>query len=437
MRLLCELSEDATTAANGTTLTATNSSFSVVTGSFITFDTSLAYLGYNAFKYTVSASIAWCSRTFSGARTQNYMRTWIYMTAYPAANTLISSAMSTGATTRAQMQISTTGNLIMKNGTTAVWTSTSVLPLNQWVRIEWLIGVSAGASQQARYYTSPDSTGTPTEDSGSQTYNSGTIDRIYFGSTTSATWTYWQMGMATSPSNWIGQTRRNQQVVVNGGGPYSRASNTSMAPPYPGGIRAGEDLIMVLSILEATANWTTPPAGWTVDTTLRATGNTAAPMIALAYKRGAAGTETGTLTATIPTGGAVGAEIFAVSGLDATNMFDVARTTYDSSATTTSSILPTQTIATIGAVGLECAAVNGATQTDTPPTGWSEVMPSPQGTIGIQAAIKQFVATGASGTATVTWSATGVNVGIFASLRPAADPPASDLRPMRGVHLLV
>jgi len=84
------------------------------------------------------------------AVTSNYHRLYLRLSSYPSANMGIMSIRS-AVTVRANIQLSPSGIVRVRDGLVLSASSTNVLPLNQWVRLEWFWD-SAGGTQAVRIY---------------------------------------------------------------------------------------------------------------------------------------------------------------------------------------------------------------------------------------------------------------------------------------------
>lgn len=171
--------------ANGTTVTTANSgglsgnpwdTVQIPAGCTITADNAdPAAHGPECYLFTTGSTaaaawVAWTATTFSNSPSTLYMRIYVRMDALPSGNFRLIN-WNQGTTACAGLNLLTTGAVRLVNASAGtVWTSTA-LPTGQWVRIEgWLTGdVSAGQAQIRIWSASPDGSGTPDQDSGTQT----------------------------------------------------------------------------------------------------------------------------------------------------------------------------------------------------------------------------------------------------------------------------
>lgn len=186
--------------SNGTTVTVGNSgglsgspwdTVTIGTGCTLTADNSdPAAHGPECYLVTSGATaaaswVAWTATTFSNSPTTLYVRVYVRLDALPPGNFRLFN-WNQGTTLCAGLNVLTTGQVRLINSASGtVWTSTSAIPTGQWVRIEgWLTGdPSAGQAQIRIWSTSPDSSGTPDQDSGTQTgiASTGAANGFRFG----------------------------------------------------------------------------------------------------------------------------------------------------------------------------------------------------------------------------------------------------------------
>lgn len=110
---------------------------------------------------TNSPHVRWS--TAVGTLTQAWARAYIYLTAYPTVQTRLIEFRTGAAAVGATLRINTTGTLTAGGNSGTAITSTNTVPLNQWVRVEFMAIGSATAGQvEFKLFTSLDSA-TPTE----------------------------------------------------------------------------------------------------------------------------------------------------------------------------------------------------------------------------------------------------------------------------------
>lgn len=163
------LSNDAEGRTNGTAITVGNSgagldnAFTEVTKSgsaTATFSSTEAMHGSFSFKFaTVSGSqdtfVEWDSSVLTSADTTFYTRAYVFLPNYPGSELTVIAASSSGTQIGA-VSISTTGHVLSRDtSATVIMTSTTVLPLNAWCRLECLMTSDAVAGQiEIKIYTS-------------------------------------------------------------------------------------------------------------------------------------------------------------------------------------------------------------------------------------------------------------------------------------------
>jgi len=94
-----------------------------------------------------------------------YGRVYIYLTALPTAAIQVIRITTNAGSASAIIRIGITGRFsVCDASNTSIVSGVNVLPLNQWVRCEWRTIASTTVGElELRYWTSPESTGTPTE----------------------------------------------------------------------------------------------------------------------------------------------------------------------------------------------------------------------------------------------------------------------------------
>lgn len=214
------------TTGSGTTVSAANtgtggnnavSNVSIGTSTTMTFDNAHAAQGLLSCKYTTPATFAavrWDWTGLGGGSNDIWFRFYQYMTASPASQMSACGVRTTTATLSAELEIST-GRVIQfhnaAGGTEAALTGTTVLAINQWVRIEFRLRSSATVGQIDwwLYNTDPEAPiGQHTETKSATGLVLGaTSDQVRFGMVTTpgpASYTTWQDGHAVSTQGQIG-----------------------------------------------------------------------------------------------------------------------------------------------------------------------------------------------------------------------------------------
>ena len=195
---------------NGTTISTSNSgtspdhAFDVVnvgSGSTMTFSTTHAAHGNLGGRFSTGSAgnptyVCWNNSSL-GTQTTLYGRAYLYLTSLPGSvdNVVL---FDTGSTQILGIQINTSGNLNLYNYISAatLHTFTSVIPTNQWIRIEWEIIFSASVGQITLSYYLPMDTTTAVE-----TYTSAASQN--FGASCNAVYFGWIAGKANQPAMYI------------------------------------------------------------------------------------------------------------------------------------------------------------------------------------------------------------------------------------------
>lgn len=178
---------------NGTGITSGNSGgasgdafdFLVIgTGATVTFDNTRAAHGTLSARVTPTASQT-ANGNWQGLNTTDFaIRKYIYLTAATTDDTYWFRSSNAGGGTRlVSLHGDSAGRLVLRTPSATVWTSTSTVPLNQWVRIEMYAHIGTGTTdgKVAAAFYSADST-TPIDSFTNNALNMGTtaIDQIGF-----------------------------------------------------------------------------------------------------------------------------------------------------------------------------------------------------------------------------------------------------------------
>jgi hypothetical protein len=157
-------------------------------GCSVTFATAAAYKGTRGYRITQNSSSSWGGYlrwTVTGwpiVRTRFYLRA----TAYPTATAIVAGLGAFGASTyTAMVKLDTTGRLqLVDYANQVLWTSSATLPLNTWIRIEFIakpapttstgvlrVGYALGDAALSDSFASNTANVGPT----------GTVDNLYIG----------------------------------------------------------------------------------------------------------------------------------------------------------------------------------------------------------------------------------------------------------------
>jgi hypothetical protein len=167
--------------SNGANITTSNTTFDLITGTVPTFVNDSPLAGALSMKVNISTAAQSSGRGQLGAS-----RAVVYINYPLKANTAWASGnwfpheARASTTIRADCRIPS-GVPTIRNGTTAVWTSGVTLPTGVWLWCEHKID----NTNSKQSFTVWDASGNVVVASGDQTYNSGTMDNIVVGNTTS------------------------------------------------------------------------------------------------------------------------------------------------------------------------------------------------------------------------------------------------------------
>ncbi len=195
-----DFTENFSGAANGTTITTSNTAFAAVLGS-PTFDSGTAVSRLSA-KFPGGSTMS-VQENFTATNVR-YFRRYFRMTALPSATTIIAHARS-GTTARAQVRVViTTGKLQLRNGINAVGAdSTLSLSADTWYRLEWKVDNTA-QTQTLRIFHGTNLHGTTPDEEMVRLFDGGTFDNVLDGQITSATWVTYEDQFASAPDVWPG-----------------------------------------------------------------------------------------------------------------------------------------------------------------------------------------------------------------------------------------
>jgi hypothetical protein len=175
--------------SNGVALSTSNTGYSSVVGSGLTFTNSSAAAGTLAAQCAAAAGTVYAQRDHTASASAWYV--WrVRLSALPSAATYIGSMWSAG-TKIADVRINTDGTVTVRDNVTAVITSTgTALTTGAWHRIAVRVTPGGGATGlQLKVYLGNGAVAPDFDDDGTITAT-GTVDRIRQGVTASATFTY-------------------------------------------------------------------------------------------------------------------------------------------------------------------------------------------------------------------------------------------------------
>lgn len=200
--------------SNGNTITTGNTNYDSVSGA-PTFTNSSPAVGSLAADCDASGSTCRFDEAVDEPSVL-YRRFYFKVPELPGSNLYIATNTS-GASARADMRINTNGTVSVRNGFSAVWTSTAAVTAGQWARFEWRLSATAG-TQEARLFTGAQLHGpsnNPTDSSGSVTFDAGTFTNTGVGIIQNTTARVFIDDVKNDDSTWPGPaTVPNQAPIV-------------------------------------------------------------------------------------------------------------------------------------------------------------------------------------------------------------------------------
>jgi 3D (Asp-Asp-Asp) domain-containing protein len=209
----------------------------------LTYDNAHAHLGSTSFKVHMStaasvAYVAWKAAISGAPVSDAYCRFYLYLTAYPSATTRIAGYLGS-ATNRTSLRLTTTGTIRTNDAAGAtIATTTAVVPLGAWCRIEYEQTAISGTTGTvaARLYSGAN-LDTATPDTGGSLSNAaqpvgGTVDEVRYGVPTSTTqtvaWDAWLDDLGWSSTAALGPASVSVSVT-----PTTVAGTTTVSAPAP------------------------------------------------------------------------------------------------------------------------------------------------------------------------------------------------------------
>ena len=202
----------------------------------------------------------------------------------------------------------------------------------------------------------------------------------------------------------------------------NQSSSTSWAVPYPATVNEDDLLVLFMSTKGQAVD---TPTGWTQVYQETTVSNPKGGI----WIKVADGTESGNLSVSLPSAGVGSAIIVSYTGVDPTTPQDATATSVSSTSNTTVIVNPSITIATDGAWLVYCGTANSFSVTGTGQTGSTERADFGDGSGDTNSQKSGALyddgpeGTGASGTRTVTLSASRAGWGAMLALRPATSSP--------------
>jgi hypothetical protein len=204
---------NAETGTDGTTLTAGNSGFTTVSG-ITRFSTAAAHSGNLGYRVTIAAggAITYTNAQVStgSVAASELARSYFKISAYPTAEQEIIFSNSNTGFGPISIRLQPNGTLKVYNQGPVLYTSTYVVPLNQWVRVEWVANQNGTASAPFGFGVTTGETPLTTTDSSINGYFWTTTANL----TTAGGWAVNGFG-ETDPANWpVGTTIDYDDIYV-------------------------------------------------------------------------------------------------------------------------------------------------------------------------------------------------------------------------------
>lgn len=176
-----EFTENFEQLANGTAVSETNTGFTAVAGVAFVADTAEAAEGSVSAEATVdSTQFAILERSIGASVATRYWRWYYTPESLPSGNQVIAAVQETG-TQRADLRQNSDGTLSIRNGFTAVATTTTALSAGTGARLGWRVDNSAGVHELRLFVGANVDGTTPDETITDGGYAEGTVDEVSFG----------------------------------------------------------------------------------------------------------------------------------------------------------------------------------------------------------------------------------------------------------------
>ena len=172
------LDERYETGPAGATLDTTTTAFTAVGGTSTngsrTFTSNAPHEGSLCGEYVTGSTTGsmWTRYDPPAALGTVYLRAYVrFVTALPGNNTGIVYWRTAGGTVRARLEVNAAGTFTIKNGTTAVATSTVATAIDEWCRLEWEL--VNGTGQTLRIFVGANVDGATPDETITGTFNTG------------------------------------------------------------------------------------------------------------------------------------------------------------------------------------------------------------------------------------------------------------------------
>ena len=205
-------------------------------GASVIFDNTHTAHGSEAYQFQTGAvsALARVQWNSFGFQPQVWFRTYVYLTALPAATIRLVNA-DNGTTACAVVVLLTTGKLQVRTGAAGTQTlnSTNTVPLNQWFRIEgYCFGDPVVGQVELKLFLTPDSvTPDETKTSPANVNTFGTMNHLNFGVSTNApnVAPFWEDDLGFSNVGYLGPGTP-PSLLVPSAASVTAASTTLTAP---------------------------------------------------------------------------------------------------------------------------------------------------------------------------------------------------------------
>ncbi len=190
---------------------------SIGSGATLNYDTTRAKYGTKSAKVATGSTAAMSyMRYTTSVGTQNmiYGRGYWYFTSRPPAHRLAQISNTAGIC--ADIFMTATGQIQLRqyDGLTVIQ-SAEVIPLNQWVRIEWRVHLSASGTAELQIFYDADATSPSFRGAVAGNFrDAGTDYRMGILSAVANAGPYWLDAMGWSNENWLGPPSANDPPVV-------------------------------------------------------------------------------------------------------------------------------------------------------------------------------------------------------------------------------
>jgi hypothetical protein len=223
---MVEFSEDFEGAADGATANTLTTGFTGATNNAQGTHSSLkSILGSKSFRiYNPTATLALWIDYSAAPRSVVYSR--VYWCADDMTNGATVMGTYTSGTAQANVQISATGGIRLRDATTIITTATTVANLHQWYRFEHFVDSAVG-TQKLRIFTGPNLHGTVPDEEITATCAVATFTRASIGTAAANTLEWFWDAYANDPTTWLGPVSvpATNEILLESGAPLGMESS--------------------------------------------------------------------------------------------------------------------------------------------------------------------------------------------------------------------